>query len=98
MDDFSCVSVLKGEEAKEQRVAMHSWKTAANNSQLLVKTSDGKGQVVEIIIADVRGATLVSTVFITPPYFSSEHMIVTASSLTVFATNGAFLRYKLNFL
>ncbi len=80
MDDFSRISVLKGGEAKEQEAVMDSWKIAANNIQLLAKTSEN----------------LATTVFITPPYFSSHHMIITASSLTVFATNGAFLRYKLN--
>ncbi len=64
MDDFSCVSVLHGEEAKEQKAAMESWKAsgvAANAQPLLAKTSDGKEQVVEIV-SDIRGEDLVNNI------------------------------------
>ncbi len=99
MDDFSCVSVLQG-EANDQRAAMEScWGTAAAITAQplkLAKTSDGKGQVVEIVVD--RGETLVSikTIFITPPYFSSKHVFVTALSLSLFTTSHSFLHYKLN--
>ncbi len=88
LENYSAVDV----EGAEKYPDMESWFTAMHRN--VAKTSDGKGQVVDIVTE--TGRKLLKTVYITSPYLSSHHMIVIGTSLFLFAMNGAFLHYKLN--
>ena len=90
--DGKTIEKLQGQEAA--KIQENFTSSPGATQQLIVKSSDGNGQVVELLSSSV--AHLLATVYITPPFqLNTSNMLATGARLGAFTKDNKFVCYEL---
>jgi hypothetical protein len=96
MEDGKEKEVLTGGEAQSKMQTTRAWGASSKNQVLIPKSSDGNGQVVEVLSSSAD--QLLTTVYITPPYqLNTNCLLATGATMRLgaFTKDNKFLCYEL---
>ena len=86
------IEKVQGQEAA--KILENFTSSQGATQQLIVKSSDGNGQVVELLSSSADH--LLATVYITPPFqLDTSKMLATGASFGAFTKDNKFLCYEL---